>query len=80
MFLARTAATALGLSAVLGIIGSANATTYCAHYIGGPERVIAGAPRSECEFKTLHECRASVRERGGGTCYAQGHLPRSLGR
>jgi hypothetical protein len=80
MFHARTTATALGLSAILGIIGSANAATYCAHYIGGPERVAPDAPRSVCEFRTLKECRASVRERGGGTCYEQGHMPRSLGR
>lgn len=61
-------------------IGSANAVTYCAHYIGGPERLGAGTPRSQCEFATLKNCRASVRERGGGTCYRQGHVPRALGR
>ena len=75
-----TTATVLGLSAILWTIGSANAAVYCAHYIGGPERVSPGSPRSQCDFATLKECRASVRERGGGTCYRQGHLARSLGR
>jgi hypothetical protein len=76
----ETAATVLGLCAFLCPIGSANAARYCAHYIGGPERVIPGSARSECEFETLKDCRASVRERGGGTCYREGHVPRSIGR
>ena len=70
----------LGVGATLCSFGSVNAATYCAHYIGGPERVAPGAPRSECKFATLKECRASVRERGGGTCYKQGHVARSMGR
>ena len=81
MFHPRATATAFGMFVLLGTIGSANAAvTYCAHYIGGPERVSPGAPRSQCDFATLKECRASVRERGGGTCYRQGHVARSLGR
>ena len=76
----RTTAAILGMSAILCIIGSANAATYCAHYVGGPERVSPGSPRSECVFATLQDCRASVRERGGGTCYRQGHVARSIGR
>jgi hypothetical protein len=75
-----TIATVLGVGAMLCSFGSVNAATYCAHYIGGPERVLPGTPRSQCEFASLQECRASVRERGGGTCYKQGHVPRSLGR
>jgi hypothetical protein len=80
MSCSKIVATVLGAGAILCIVSSANAATYCAHYIGGPERVAAGAPRSQCEFSTLKECRASVRERGGGTCYRKGHVPRSLGR
>lgn len=76
----RVTAVASGMFVILCTIGSANAVTYCAHYIGGPERVSPGAPRSVCEFASLADCRASVRERGGGTCYRQGHVARSLGR
>lgn len=56
----------------LGIVGPTNAATYCAKYVGGQERVGSGA-RSQCEFSTLQECRASVRERGGGRCYKMAH-------
>jgi hypothetical protein len=70
----------LAFTFILCSVGSANAKTYCAHYIGGPERLAADAPRSQCLFTTRAECRASVRERGGGTCYAKGSKPRELGR
>jgi len=76
----RATTVASAIFVLLCTIGSANAVTYCAHYIGGPERVSPGAPRSQCDFATLQDCRASVRERGGGTCYRQGHVARSLGR
>jgi hypothetical protein len=65
-----TMATVLGL--IFFSVGTANAATYCAKYVGGPERVGSGA-RSQCEFSTLAECRASVRDRGGGTCYKMAH-------
>jgi hypothetical protein len=70
----------LALGVILLGIGPANATTYCAHYVGGPERVGAGTPRSQCKFSSLQECRASVRERGGGTCYRMGPVARATGR
>ncbi len=65
-----TAATVLGL--VLCTAGVANAAKYCAKYVGGQERVASGA-RSQCDFATLDECRASVRDRGGGKCYKMAH-------
>lgn len=80
MTLSKVAVTALGIGVLLCSVGSANAKTYCAHYIGGTERMDPSAPRSQCVFKTLTECRASVRERGGGTCYRKGSGPRELGR
>jgi hypothetical protein len=54
----------LGICVILCLcsVGSANAKTYCAHYIGGPERIDPNAPRSQCVFATLAECRASVRK------------------
>jgi hypothetical protein len=70
MFRPMIVATALGL--VLCTAGTANAAKYCAKYVGGHERVESGA-RSQCEFSTLHECRVSVRDRGGGTCYKMAH-------
>jgi hypothetical protein len=70
----------LAIGFILCNVGSVNAKTYCAHYIGGPERIAPNAPRSQCVFATLADCRASVRERGGGTCYAKGSQPRELGR
>jgi len=76
----RITTVASAMFVVLCTIGSANAVTYCAHYVGGPERLPAEAARSQCNFATLQDCRASVRERGGGTCYRQGHVARSLGR
>jgi hypothetical protein len=60
-----TMASVLGV--ILFTIGSANAANYCAHYVGGHERVGSGA-RSQCHFASLSDCRASVRERGGGRC------------
>jgi hypothetical protein len=70
MFSPITMATVLGL--IFCTMGAANAATYCAKYVGGQERVGSGA-RSQCEFSTLTECRASVRDRGGGTCYKMAH-------
>ncbi len=70
MFRPTTVATVLGL--VLCTVGNANAAMYCAKYVGGEERVGSGA-RSQCEFATLKECRASVRSRGGGKCYKMAH-------
>src|SRR5215831_17697245 len=49
----------------------ANAATYCASYVGGPERAHS---RSVCHFATLADCRASVRERGGGHCYKKAQM------
>jgi hypothetical protein len=68
----------IGIIAVLCLstiayTGSGNAATYCAKYVGGPERVASGA-RSQCEFATLHDCRASVRARGGGHCYKKAQM------
>jgi hypothetical protein len=51
--------------------GAGNAATYCASYVGGPERVHA---RSVCHFATLSDCRASVRARGGGHCYKKAQM------
>jgi hypothetical protein len=70
MFRSAMIATILGTCL---FAGSANAATYCAKYVGGAERVDSGA-RSQCNFATLKECRASVRARGGGKCYKQGRL------
>jgi len=50
----------------------ANAATYCAKFVGGPERVASG-DRGQCDFATLKECRAAVRARGGGTCHKMAH-------
>jgi hypothetical protein len=60
------------LGLVLGSGGPAHAAMYCAKYVGGEERMGSGA-RSQCEFATLRECRASVRSRGGGKCYKMAH-------
>ena len=68
MFRRMTVITVLSLSATICTIGPGNAATYCAKYVGGPERIASGA-RSQCEFSTVKECRASVRARGGGRCY-----------
>jgi hypothetical protein len=59
------------LSLVLGAIGVANAATYCASYVGGPERANS---RSTCHYASLAECRASIRARGGGHCYKKGQM------
>jgi hypothetical protein len=71
MFRSITVATAMGI--ILCTLASANAATYCAKYVGGPERIDSG-DRSQCNFATLKECRASVRARGGGKCYNKGKL------
>ena len=80
MIISKTIVPVLGFCVILCSVGSANAKTYCAHYIGGPERIDPNAPRSQCVFATLADCRASVKERGGGTCYRKGSGPRQLGR
>ena len=66
-------ASGLALCALFGLSGTARAATYCAKYVGGHERVHSGA-RSQCNFSSLDKCRASVRARGGGTCYRKGHM------
>jgi hypothetical protein len=66
-----TVVTAMGI--VLCALAPANAAPYCAKYVGGPERIESG-DRSQCNFATLKECRASVRARGGGTCYNKAKL------
>jgi hypothetical protein len=63
----------LWMSVIICTVGTANAATYCAKYVGGPERMASGA-RSQCEFSTLQECRASVRARGGGHCYKKAQM------
>jgi len=73
MFRWITVTTVLCVSAIIGTIGSGNAATYCAKYVGGPERIASGA-RIQCEFSTLKDCRASVRERGGGSCYKKAQM------
>jgi len=73
MFRSITVITVLWVSAIICTVGSGNAATYCAKYVGGPERIASGA-RSQCEFSTLKECRASVRARGGGHCYKKEQL------
>jgi hypothetical protein len=64
---------ALGIGLVVGTVDFANAATYCAKYVGGTERVKSGA-RSQCNFSTLQACRASVRARGGGSCYKKASM------
>ena len=68
MFRWIAVSTVLSVSVIICTIGSSNAATYCAKYVGGPERIASGA-RSQCQFASLKECRASVRARGGGHCY-----------
>ncbi len=69
MFRALTIATALGI--IVCSTGAVNAATYCASFVGGPEK--AGA-RSHCHFANLQACRAMVRNRGGGHCYRKASL------
>ena len=61
-------------AAVLGIgmgfaATSANAAHYCARFVGGAEKMASGA-HAHCNYTTLSACRAAVRARGGGHCYA----------
>ena len=72
-FMLRLTTIAAAFGLVICSLGSANAATYCASYVGGHERVGSGA-RSQCGFTSLKECRASVRERGGGHCYRKRNL------
>ena len=54
--------TILGMAAIFYGPAPANAATFCAQHVGAhPER--------DCSFSTLEECRASIREQGGGRCY-----------
>ncbi len=69
MFRFVTIAMALGF--ILCSMGSADAASYCASFVGGKEK--AGA-RSQCVFATLDACRAQVRHRGGGHCYRKASL------
>jgi hypothetical protein len=80
MFHLKRITTVMAMGVALLAMGPANAATYCAHFAGGSERIGAGTPRSQCKFSSLQECRASVRERGGGTCYRMGPLARATGR
>ena len=57
-------AIAIGLGANLAV-SEANAAAYCARYVGATSDTHA-----HCGFATLEACRASVRARGGGHCYA----------
>lgn len=61
-------ATVVGIGAILTINSAEAATSYCARYTGGKERVTSGE-HAHCGFASLKACRASVRERGGGHCY-----------
>lgn len=63
-------ATVMAMGAFLS---SANAATYCAKYVGGPER-LGSVAHSPCGFSTLEACRSSVRARGGENCYQRGPL------
>ena len=65
----RSITMAAALVVTLSAVASADAATYCASYVGGPEK--AGA-RSQCVFASLNACRTSVRHRGGGHCYMMG--------
>ncbi|VFU17746.1 exported hypothetical protein [Methylocella tundrae] len=65
-------ATVMGMGAFLG---SADAATYCAKYVGGPERLGAVA-HSHCGFSTLEECRSSVRARGRRKMLPEGAFAR----
>ena len=42
---------------------AATAPVYCAQLRG------AAAEKPECTFKTMDECRASLKAKGGGHCY-----------
>ena len=61
-------ATVLAIGALLTINSAEAATSYCARYVGGKERMTSGA-HAHCGFTSLKACRASLRERGGGHCY-----------
>ena len=73
MFRTMTLSAILGSALLIGTTSLASAATYCAKYVGGAERMHSGA-RSQCNFSALHACRASVRARGGGSCYKRGNL------
>jgi hypothetical protein len=64
----RSITIAVALGFILSSMGSADAATYCAEFVGGKEK--AGA-RHKCVFASLQSCRAHVRARGGGHCYRQ---------
>jgi len=58
--------TAIVLVAAVSGMSPANATTlrkYCAQLRS------SSAPQ-DCEYKSLKECRASLKAKGGGHCYA----------
>jgi hypothetical protein len=66
------------IAAIVGIgatfaLTSANATVYCARFVGGEERATSHV-HAHCDFSSLQACRAAVRERGGGHCYEAGAL------
>jgi hypothetical protein len=58
----------LSIGFVLCPQGSANAAKFCAEIRGSTP---TGHP--DCSFASLHDCRAHVREGGGGHCYKLRH-------
>ena len=52
------------ISTALMLAIAPTAAEYCAQPRGS-----AGAAHAECTFNTLHECRASLKAKGGGHCY-----------
>lgn len=63
----------VGIGASFVVSEASAAPAYCARYVGGAERATSGA-HAHCDFGSLHACRVSVRERGGGHCYKAGSL------
>ena len=65
-------ATILGFGTIF-MVTSADASAYCARFVGGQERMTSGV-HAHCDFASLNACRAAVRERSGGHCYRAGSL------
>ncbi len=60
----QRAALVIAIISTALVLGSGpTAANYCAQ-----PRGFAGA-HAECTFNTLHECRASLKTKGGGHCY-----------
>jgi galactitol-specific phosphotransferase system IIC component len=62
MFRSIIIATILVMAAIFYAPAPAIAATFCAQHVGAHKE-------RDCSFSTLKECRASIRERGGGRCY-----------